>query len=264
GSDPVVEIRCAEKSGPGVRAGHVSEGKCCSGVSFLQDSSKLKGCPETPPASLREHGDAGEALQCGIQTCRLTSVQQRCTRAELSKHPPDSGTAAFGPYQPCLLSVREISGVNRAAESLQAQYTVKQGKATTPIQPQRQSVHSAAGERPYSCSLCLKGFISPSHLNMHMRVHTGERPYCCPQCGMRFAQKGNLRAHQRQVHQGKRPFPCPECGKRFTKRGNLRTHQQQVHLGKRPFPCTECGKGYFSQKDLKTVPSLLNPKSLPT
>lgn len=107
------------------------------------------------------------------------------------------------------------------------------------------------GEKPYPCPRCSKAFISPSHLSVHMRVHTGERPYCCAQCGKSFAHNGNLRAHQRQVHLGKRPYPCAECGKRFSKRGNLRTHLQQVHLGRRPYPCAHCRKAYFSLRDLR-------------
>ncbi|XP_064197955.1 transcriptional repressor RHIT-like isoform X2 [Anguilla rostrata] len=112
-------------------------------------------------------------------------------------------------------------------------------------------VQGPPGEKPYPCPSCSKAFISPSHLNVHMRVHTGERPYCCPQCGKSFAHNGNLRAHQRQVHLGKRPYPCAECGKRFSKRGNLRTHLQQVHLGRRPYPCPHCRKAYFSLRDLR-------------
>ena len=108
------------------------------------------------------------------------------------------------------------------------------------------------GEKPYPCPSCSKAFISPSHLNVHTRVHTGERPYCCAQCGKSFAHNGNLRAHHRQVHLGKRPYPCAECGKRFSKRGNLRTHLQQVHLGRRPYPCTHCRKAYFSLRDLRS------------
>ncbi|KAG9332304.1 hypothetical protein JZ751_015406 [Albula glossodonta] len=114
------------------------------------------------------------------------------------------------------------------------------------------ATQAPAGEKPYPCARCPKAFVSPSHLSVHMRVHTGERPYCCAQCGKRFAHNGNLRAHHRQVHLGKRPYPCSECGKRFSKRGNLRTHLQQVHLGKRPYPCTQCGKAYFSLRDLRT------------
>ncbi|KAJ8261604.1 hypothetical protein GJAV_G00156190 [Gymnothorax javanicus] len=118
--------------------------------------------------------------------------------------------------------------------------------------PRAPPLHCPLGERPYPCPRCPKAFVSPSHLSVHMRVHTGERPYRCAQCGKSFAHNGNLRAHHRQVHLGRRPYPCSECGKRFSKRGNLRTHLQQVHLGRRPYPCTLCRKAFFSRRDLRT------------
>uniref|UniRef100_A0A3B3Q6I6 C2H2-type domain-containing protein n=1 Tax=Paramormyrops kingsleyae TaxID=1676925 RepID=A0A3B3Q6I6_9TELE len=193
-------------------------------------------------------GMVGEGSQNVSRTLRTVCRQPRHSAPDA---PQPHSVSTPDQFQPCVPPGHRVPRATGLADGSEVQLVPSQQKAEPQSKRKRRSVLSTTTDRPYSCAVCNKGFISPSHLDMHIRVHTGERPFSCGQCGMRFAQKGNLRAHQRQVHQGKRPFPCPECGKRFTKRGNLRTHQQQVHLGKRPYPCSHCSKAYFSQKDLK-------------
>eukprot|EP00079_Xenopus_tropicalis_P013659 XP_002942564.1 PREDICTED: oocyte zinc finger protein XlCOF7.1 [Xenopus tropicalis] len=59
--------------------------------------------------------------------------------------------------------------------------------------------HGGAGDKPYACSDCGKGFAYRSAYLRHQRIHTGEKPFVCSQCGKRFTQKIHLITHQR-VH----------------------------------------------------------------
>ncbi|XP_005104499.1 myoneurin isoform X23 [Aplysia californica] len=52
---------------------------------------------------------------------------------------------------------------------------------------------------PYHCSLCGKGFISPSGLRHHMQAHKGQR-FVCKFCGTKFTHKHHLRDHERKFH----------------------------------------------------------------
>ena len=47
---------------------------------------------------------------------------------------------------------------------------------------------------------CKKHFISPAHLERHIRSHTGEKPFCCDICKRRFSQNSNMMKHRRTVH----------------------------------------------------------------
>ena len=57
-----------------------------------------------------------------------------------------------------------------------------------------------AGERPFKCEVCSKGFNQSNALKIHLRKHRGERPYQCIYCTMAFTQKGNLKTHIRRAH----------------------------------------------------------------
>ncbi len=46
-------------------------------------------------------------------------------------------------------------------------------------------IHS--GEKPFSCTFCLKAFARPGHLKVHSRIHTGEKPFSCALCPKAFA-----------------------------------------------------------------------------
>uniref|UniRef100_A0A8C6THK6 C2H2-type domain-containing protein n=1 Tax=Neogobius melanostomus TaxID=47308 RepID=A0A8C6THK6_9GOBI len=51
------------------------------------------------------------------------------------------------------------------------------------------------GERPFSCSVCQKGFTRKSSLSLHMKMHLSERPFRCTICQKEFVQKSNFTIH---------------------------------------------------------------------
>ncbi|XP_029921615.1 zinc finger and SCAN domain-containing protein 2-like [Myripristis murdjan] len=101
-------------------------------------------------------------------------------------------------------------------------------------------LHMNAGEKPWSCSFCGKGFKKKGHLQTHMRIHTGEKPYVCSICGKSFAYKHTFITHKR-VHTGEKPFSCSVCGKSFAQKEYRKTHMR-IHTEEKPFSCSICGK----------------------
>lgn len=74
-----------------------------------------------------------------------------------------------------------------------------------PTEESQASTSSNDGDgraRRYVCKNCKKTFFTPSHLTIHMRVHTGERPFVCDQCPKTFSNNGARTKHYR-IHTGK-------------------------------------------------------------
>ena len=57
-----------------------------------------------------------------------------------------------------------------------------------------------AGERPYRCEICNKGFTLASTLNTHRRTHAEKKPFGCQYCGKDFYQRNALKSHLLASH----------------------------------------------------------------
>ncbi|XP_037622316.1 zinc finger protein 658B-like [Sebastes umbrosus] len=105
------------------------------------------------------------------------------------------------------------------------------------------------GVKPFSCSVCSKGFADHSLLRRHLTIHSGEKPFGCSVCSKRFADRSNLKRHL-TVHTGEKPFSCSVCSKRFARKGHLRQHLA-VHTGEKPFICSVCSKRFADHSSLR-------------
>ncbi|XP_051846358.1 zinc finger protein 446 isoform X4 [Antechinus flavipes] len=83
----------------------------------------------------------------------------------------------------------------------------------------------AAGEKPYRCSECGKGFRELATLRNHRRSHTGDKSYQCQDCGKAFNWKSQLVIHKK-AHLGERQHTCAECGETFDWKSQLVIHKK--------------------------------------
>ena len=91
------------------------------------------------------------------------------------------------------------------------------------------SSSKVAGEKPFACDTCGKGFKEDK------RIQTGEKPFTCATGGKGFKD------HKR-IHTGGKPFACDTCGKGFEEDKRIHTDHKRIHTGEKPLPCQMCEK----------------------
>ena len=95
----------------------------------------------------------------------------------------------------------------------------------------------------YPCTMCVKSFLSPSKLAIHMLTHTGEKLHKCAQCNKSFSQAAHLKTHL-LAHTGVKLHQCAQCDKPFSRAGHLKTHML-THSGVHLYKCEQCNKAFI-------------------
>jgi len=66
-------------------------------------------------------------------------------------------------------------------------------QSANPEQPAGRNLFGRA--KRHRCRFCSKGFVTPSKLQRHERIHTGDKPFGCDCCSQRFTQRCGLKVH---------------------------------------------------------------------
>ncbi|XP_034560359.1 zinc finger protein 135-like isoform X2 [Notolabrus celidotus] len=103
-------------------------------------------------------------------------------------------------------------------------------------------------ERRFSCSLCEKTFLWRVELVRHTRTHTREKPFTCHICGMVFVASSRLAYHLKH-HTAESQFTCSVCDSSFSHKESWIRHMRS-HTGEKPFTCLFCGKTFSERGNL--------------
>uniref|UniRef100_A0A913HFT3 Zinc finger protein n=1 Tax=Strongyloides stercoralis TaxID=6248 RepID=A0A913HFT3_STRER len=83
----------------------------------------------------------------------------------------------------------------------------------------------------FTCSICLKQFISLNALQGHSHIHRNLRNYRCSLCKMAFSTKGRLELHKKK-HYCNKDIKCQICDTKFNKSNlfqeHMKTHESNL------------------------------------
>ena len=88
------------------------------------------------------------------------------------------------------------------------------------------------GDKPFTCTVCGKGWSNTGNLKRHMATHTLEKAFTCIVCGKGWSDMFYLKRHM-MTHTGEKAFACPVCGKGCSQMANLKRHMR-THDGGKP------------------------------
>ena len=83
-------------------------------------------------------------------------------------------------------------------------------------------------DKSFPCQVCPKNFATLKSFKVHMRLHEDSnmaKPFTCSICNRGFNKKEYLTNHHR-VHSGERPFSCEFCNESFAHSSTLSLHRK--------------------------------------
>lgn len=213
-------------------------------------------------ATLREHQriHSGEKpYKCNM--CRKSFVRKRHLKKHQQVH------AGGKPYtcSQCDKGFNHSSSLSRhhkKHQESQMMYTsTPTAKPTfygSSIKQEIREQSAMAGDKPYTCNHCDKGFNHSSSLSRHQRVHSDGKSYNCNSCGKGFNHSSSLARHRQRVHRDEKqqqqqhhqqaysptPIPTPKV---FS---NTAILKQRMLGNEKPYRCSQCGKGFNHSSSL--------------
>ena len=107
-------------------------------------------------------------------------------------------------------------------------------------------------EKVYKCTVpgCTAAYNFNHSLKLHLLKHSGERPYSCNVCFKTYLTAHHLKIHYQAVHSDSKNFVCRFCGKKFSYSTSHKMHEM-THTKDRPYPCGQCEKSFVNGQALK-------------